>query len=152
MTWKRSSESRKTVSKKKSSRLTSIKQILYAAKHKSSVKSDPIKWPHSLCHKGVGINSIFCQSCNHWVYRRCWKIKPRLKADASFNCNTCTNNIITFSQDDPEVIIGNDRFEVVDSFRYLGDSIGQSSGFFEATTDRVRAAWKNFQFASSTDK
>ena len=48
------------------------------------------------------------------------------------------------SQDDPEKITGNDNFEVVDSFRYLGDSIGQSGSYFEAITDRVRAAWKNF--------
>ena len=48
------------------------------------------------------------------------------------------------SQDDPEKIIGNDNFEVADSFRYLGDSIDQSGSYFEAITDRVRAAWKNF--------
>ena len=59
-------------------------------------------------------------------------------------CNACTNNIITISQDDPEVVIGNDKFEVVDSFGYLGDSIGQSGSCIEATTDRVTAAWKNF--------
>ena len=59
---------------------------------------------------------------------------------------------MAISQDNPEVIIGNDKFEVEDSFHYLGDSIGQSGSCFEATTDRVRAASKNFQFASSTDK
>ena len=48
------------------------------------------------------------------------------------------------SQEDPEKITGNDNFEVVDSFRYLGNSIGQSGSYFEAITDRVRAAWKNF--------
>ena len=52
---------------------------------------------------------------------------------------------MTISKDDPKVIIGNDKFEVVDSFRYLGDSIGQSGSCFEATTNRVRAAWKNFR-------
>ena len=67
-----------------------------------------------------------------------------LKADLSSKCNACTKNIITISQDDPEVIIGNDKFEVVDFFRYLGYSTGQSGSCFEATTDRVRAAWKNF--------
>ena len=51
---------------------------------------------------------------------------------------------MTIFQDDPEVIIGNDKFEVVGSFRYLGDSIGQSGSCFEATTDIVRATWKNF--------
>ena len=58
---------------------------------------------------------------------------------------------MTTSQDDPEVIIGNGKFEVVDSFRYLGDSIGQSGSCFEAITT-VRATLKNFEFASSTDK
>ena len=67
-----------------------------------------------------------------------------LKADLSSKCNACAKNIITISQDDPEVIIGNDKFEVVDFFRYLGYSTGQSGSCFEATTDRVRAAWKNF--------
>ena len=51
---------------------------------------------------------------------------------------------MTISQDDPEVIIGNGKFEVVDSFRHLSDSISQSGSCFEAATDRVRAAWKNF--------
>ena len=36
------------------------------------------------------------------------------------------------------MIIRNDKFEVVDSFRYLGDSIGQSGSCFEATTKRER--------------
>ena len=58
---------------------------------------------------------------------------------------------MTISQDDPEVIIGNDRFEVVDSFRYLGDSIGQSGGFFEATTDSESDLEEFPQFSSSTD-
>ena len=117
----------------------------------SKSKSDPVKWPCSICRNGVRINSIFCQRCDHWVHKRCSKIKGRLKADPSFKCNACTN-IIAISQYDPEVIMGNDKFEVVDSFRYLGDSIGQSGSCFEATTDRVRVAWKNFQFVSSADK
>ena len=81
--------------------------------------------------------------CNHWVHKRYSKIKGRIKEGPSFKCNACTNNI-KISQDDPEVIIRNDKFEVVDSFCYLGDSIGQSGSCFEATTDRVRADWKNF--------
>ena len=67
-----------------------------------------------------------------------------LKADPSFKYNACTDYIITISQDDPEVIIGNDKFEIVDSFYYLDDSIGQSGSCFEATADTVRVAWKNF--------
>ena len=33
------------------------------------------------------------------------------------------------------MIIGNDKFKVVDSFCYLGDSIGQSGNCFKAKTD-----------------
>ena len=128
------------------------KTKLVCSKHNSSVKSDPLKWPCSICRRGVGINSIFYQSCNDWVYKRCSKIIGRLKADASFKCNASTSNIMTISLDDPDAIIGNDQFEVADFFHYLGDSIGQSGSSFEATTERVRAAWINFQFASSTDK
>ena len=54
-----------------------VKTILVCSKDNSPVKSDPIKWPCSICHKGVGISSIFCQSCNRWVQKRCLKIKGR---------------------------------------------------------------------------
>ena len=116
------------------------KKKIVCSKHNLSVKSDPVKWLCSICCKGVGRNSIFCQSCNHWVHKRCSKIKGRLKVDPSFKCNAYTNNIITISHGDPEVIIRNDKFEVVDSFCYLAES-GNS---FEATTGRVRTVWKNF--------
>ena len=33
------------------------KTKLVCSKHNSSVKSDPAKWPCSICHEGVGINS-----------------------------------------------------------------------------------------------
>ena len=128
------------------------KTKLVCSKRNSSVKTNPVKWPCSICLKGIGSNSIFCQSCNHWIHKRCSKIKGRLKEDPSFKCNACTNNIMTISQDDPEVTIGNDKFEVVDSFRYLGDSIGQSGSCFEATTDRESSREEFPQFASSTDK
>ena len=39
---------------------------------------------------------------------------------------------------------GNDKFVVVDSFPYLGDSIGQLGSCFETKIDRVRGAWKSF--------
>ena len=82
------------------------KTKLVCSKHSLSVKSGLVKWPCSIYCKGVGNNSILSQSCNHWVYKRFSKIKGKLKADLSFKCDTCTNNIVTNSQDD----------SVVDSF------------------------------------
>ena len=52
---------------------------------------------------------------------------------------------MAISQDDTKVIIGNDMFEVVDSFHYLDDSIGHSGSCFEATADRMRTARNNFR-------
>ena len=121
------------------------KTNLICSKHNSPVKSDPVKLSCSICCKGVGSNSIFCQSCNHCVHKICWKIKVRLRADPSFNaCSACTNNIIVISQDGPEAIIRINKFERVDFFRYLGHFIGQLRSYFEATTDRVRVTLKNF--------
>ena len=71
------------------------------------------------------------------------KNQRKVKGRSIFKCTACTNNII-ISQDEPGVIIRNNNSEVVDSFHYLSNSIGQSGSCFEATTDRVRAAWKNF--------
>ena len=79
-------------------RVSINKTKLVCSKHNSSVKSDPVKWLCSICCKGVGSNSIFCQSCNHWVHKRCLKIKGSLKADPSFKCNGAVptiNSIIT---------------------------------------------------------
>ena len=121
--------------KAKGLRVNVNKRKLVCSKHNYSVRSVPIKWSCSISRKGVGVNSIFCQSCNHWVHKRCSKITERLKADPSFKCNACTNNNKTISQQDSEVIIGNDKFEVVHSFCYLGDSISQSGSCFEATAD-----------------
>ena len=59
---------------------------------------------------------------------------------------------MTISQDDPEVISGNVKFEVVDLFRYVGDSIGQSGSYFEATTDDESGLEEFPQFASCTGK
>ena len=41
-------------------------------------------------------------------------------------------------------MIGNDKSQAVDTFDYLNDSIGQSGSCFEATTDSVKVAWRNF--------
>ena len=40
--------------------------------------------------------------------------------------------------------IRNDKFVVVDSLPYLGDSIDQLGSCFETKIDRVRGAWKSF--------
>lgn len=38
------------------------------------------KYPCSICHRGVGRNSVFCVGCKHWVHKKCSKIKGRLES------------------------------------------------------------------------
>ena len=44
------------------------------------------KYPCGVCRKGVGVNSVYCQSCNHWVHYRCSKVRGRLQPNQDFKC------------------------------------------------------------------
>ena len=95
--------------------------------------------------KGVGSNSIFYNFCKHWVHQKCSGIKTKLKDDQNFKCKLCYSEM---SQPEPsveEVFLGNEPLEVVKSFCYLGDMTDESGGCFDATTVRIRCAWKNFR-------
>ena len=41
--------------------------------------------PCAVCHTGVGSNSIFCNSCKHWVHKKCSGLK-RLTKDPDYRC------------------------------------------------------------------
>ena len=30
-----------------------------------------VKWPCGVCTKGVGVNSILCETCDLWIHKRC---------------------------------------------------------------------------------
>jgi len=38
----------------------------------------PCKWLCGVCSKGVCSNSIFCETYQHWIHKRCTDIKGRL--------------------------------------------------------------------------
>ena len=40
--------------------------------------------PCGVCRKGVGVNSIFCPGCAHWIHKKCSGIRGRLTPDPSF--------------------------------------------------------------------
>ena len=105
------------------------------------------KWPCGvLCTKGVGANSILCQSCNLWVHNRCSGVKGALKKESMFSCRKCNGEIVPpDSWNSTQVHIGEDTFEAVSTFRYLGDVIGESSGCVDATSARITAAWNGFR-------
>ena len=125
-------------------RINMSKTKILISDHDLVAKSDPVKWPCGVCRKGVGKNSIFCVGFKHWVHKRCSGIKRRLVDDPSYKCSVClgTNNVVTHIP--LKIVVCDEELEVVDSFPYLGDSIGQTGGCFDATTDRIRSAWKAF--------
>ena len=104
------------------------------------------KYPCGVCGKGVGSNSINCSSCSLWIHKRCTNIKGVLKQNPNFKCKKCRGEITT--PNIPElgpVEIDGGQIEVAKSFCYLGDLLGQRGGCYDATTARIRSAWKKFR-------
>ena len=69
-----------------------------------------------------------------------------MKDDTNFICRRCSNQL----PPSPEpllqdFIVNNEQLEVVQTFCYLGDMIGQAGGCNDATTARVKSAWKSFR-------
>ena len=46
------------------------------------------EFPCAVCGTGVGSNSIFCNSCKHWVHKKCSGLK-RLTKDPDYRCTRC---------------------------------------------------------------
>jgi len=42
---------------------------------RQKVTQKAVRWPCSVCGRGVGNNSIQCTSCKKWVHRKCSGIK-----------------------------------------------------------------------------
>ena len=49
------------------------------------------RFPCAAYKNGVGINSILCQFCRCWVYKRYNSIGGKLKKDNKFKCQSCAN-------------------------------------------------------------
>ena len=102
-----------------------------AAKTKVMISSSEIRSgyevgrrPCGVCRKGVGSNSIFCQSCKHWVHRKCSGISGRLRADLQFVCKRCKAEITDNAVFPASVMYSGGSLEVVENFCYLGDMLG----------------------------
>ena len=81
-----------------------------------------------------------------WVHNRCSGVKAALKKESMFSCRKCKGEIVPpDSLNSTQVHIGEDTFEAVSTFRYLGDVIGESGGCVEATSARITAAWNGFR-------
>ena len=59
---------------------------------RQKVRQKAVRWPHGVCSKGVGSNSLQCTSCQKWVHKKCCDIKGSMSNVAkSFIYRGCLN-------------------------------------------------------------
>ena len=103
------------------------------------------EFPCAVCRTRVGSNSIFCNGCKHWVYKKCSGLK-RLKKDPDYRCTRCQGTARPLDgRPQKEVQVGPDKLEVVASSCYLGDMLSAAGGCELSTTTCVKTAWKKFK-------
>ena len=99
----------------------------------------------TICCTGVGSNSIFCNSCKHWVHKKCSGLK-RLTKDPDYRCTWCQGTAHPLDgRPHREVKVGPVKLEVVASFCFLGDMLSAAGGCELPTTTCVKTAWKKFK-------
>ena len=100
------------------------------------------EYPCSVCRKGVGSNSIYCAGCSHWVHKKCSGVIGSLKSIPDYRCSRCkgTARPIEGRPHNEWLLMQDKKLDVVDSFCYLGDTIGDLS-----VITRIRSAWGKFR-------
>ena len=95
------------------------------------------------CCTGVGSNSIFCNSCKHWVHKKCSGLK-RLTKDPDYRCTRYQGTARPLDgRPQMEVQVRPEKLEVVPSFCYLGDMLSAAVGCELSTTTRVKTAGRS---------
>ena len=91
---------------------------------------DSGEYPCSVCRKGVGSNSIYCAGCSHWVHKKCSGVTGSLKSNPDYRCSRCkgTARPIDRRPHNEWLLMQDKKLDVVDSFCYLGDTIGAGGG------------------------
>ena len=104
---------------------------------------DSGKYSCSVCRKGVGSNSIYCAGCSHWVHKKCSGVIGCLKSNPDYHCSRCkgTARPIDGRPHNQLLLMQDKKLDVVDSFCYLGDTIGAGGGCDLSVITRIRSAW-----------
>ena len=108
---------------------------------------DSGKYPCSVCRKGVGSNTIYCNGCLHWVLKKCSGVIGRLKPNPDYRCSRCkgTARTIDGRPYNEWLFVHDKKLDVVDLFCYLGDTIGAGGGCDRSVIMSVRSAWGKFR-------
>ena len=103
---------------------------------------DSGKYPCSVCRKGVGSNSIYCAGCTHCVHKKCSGVIGSLKSNPDYRCSRCkgTARPIDGRPHNEWLLVQDKKLDVVDSFCYLGDTIGAGGSCDLSIITRIRSA------------
>ena len=87
------------------------------------------KYSCGVCQAGLGRNVIKCGGCRQWVHKKCSGIKGPLTSDLNFRCTRCLGTARPVDgRLVKEVMIGDQKLEVVPEFCYLGDMLAAGGG------------------------
>ena len=139
LTWKEAME-------KKGLRVNAGKTKIMICRMGLDLLQSSVEFPCAVCRTGVArSNSIFCNNCKHWVYKKCSGLK-RLTKDPDYRCTRCQGTACPLDgRPQREVQVGPDKLEVVASFCYLGHMLSAAGGCELPTTTHVKNAWKKFK-------
>ena len=103
------------------------------------------KYPCGVCQAGVGRNAIQCGGCRQWVHKKCSGIKGSLTSDLNFRCARCLGTARPVGgRLVKEVIIGDEKLEVVPEFCHFGDMLSAGGECELASITRCKCAWAKF--------
>ena len=103
------------------------------------------KYPCGVCQTGVGRNAIQCKGCRQWVHKKCSGIKGSLTSDLNFRWARCLDTARPVDEKlVKEVMIGDEKLEVVPEIFYLGDMLSAGGGCELASIRRCQCAWAKF--------
>ena len=63
-------------------------KVLISGRGLNTIKESG-NYPCGVCLKGVGVNSIYCSNCKHWIHKRCSKVSGPVKSNVNFKCQRC---------------------------------------------------------------
>ena len=85
------------------------------------------------------------KGCRQWVHKKYSGIKGPLTSDLNFRCTLCLGTARPVDgRLVKEVMIGDEKLEVVPEFYYLGNMLSASDGCELASTAYCKCAWAKF--------
>ena len=128
----------------KGMRVSMNKTKVMISGERQKVKQKAVIWPCGVCSKGVGSNSLQCNSCQKWVHKKCSGIKDSMsKVAKSCICSSCLNPVTSAGR--ISVDIGaSAELELVYKFCYLGDMLSVDGDADAAVEARIRIGWNKF--------